>query len=97
MIKENQMTIQLPSDMIRLPCYGMILKVVDESGWISSDLTVDKPSERATPIDPYYAAVDGIESMVLAHACAGIDVTTTAYIEGIETAVEAVADEYGDT
>jgi len=33
---------------------------------------------------------DPILSLVLAHATAGIDVTTPAYIEGIETAVEAL-------
>jgi len=35
--------------------------------------------------------IDAIESLVLAHATVGIDVTTPAYIEGIETAVDACA------
>jgi hypothetical protein len=33
--------------------------------------------------------MDAIESMVMAHACAGIDIMAPAYIEGIETAVQA--------
>jgi hypothetical protein len=33
--------------------------------------------------------IDAIESLILAHACAGIDIESPAYIEGIETAVEA--------
>jgi len=37
----------------------------------------------------YDRVVDGIESLILAHACAGIDVTAPPYIEGIQTAVEA--------
>jgi len=37
------------------------------------------------------AAMDAVESMVLAHACAGIDVTDVRYVEGIRTCVEACA------
>jgi hypothetical protein len=34
--------------------------------------------------------IDGIESLILAAACAGIDVTTPAFAQAIETAVEAI-------
>ena len=37
----------------------------------------------------YNGAVDGIMSMVLAHAVSGIDVESPAYLEGIETALQA--------
>ena len=36
------------------------------------------------------AAVDGIEALILAHACAGIDITTAAYKEGIAVAVNEI-------
>ena len=36
------------------------------------------------------SAFDGMESLILAHACAGIDVESPAYLEGIEVAVEAI-------
>ena len=36
-------------------------------------------------------AMDGIEAVVLAAACAGVDVGTTAFAEAVETAVEACA------
>lgn len=36
------------------------------------------------------AAIDAIESLVMAHAVAGIDITTPAYIEGIETVQQAL-------
>ena len=36
-------------------------------------------------------ALDAIEALVLAHAVAGVDVTTPAYQEGLETALDAVA------
>ncbi len=40
----------------------------------------------------YNGAVDGIMSMILAHAISGIDVETPAYLEGIETALQASAE-----
>jgi hypothetical protein len=39
----------------------------------------------------YNAAIDGLEALILAHACAGVDVESPAYVEGIETAVNAIA------
>jgi len=41
------------------------------------------------------AAMDTIEAIVLAHACAGVDVETPAYIEGIETVVDAIGNDLG--
>jgi hypothetical protein len=35
--------------------------------------------------------MDALESIIMAHACAGIDIESPAYIEGIETAVEGCA------
>ena len=37
------------------------------------------------------AAMDGVESLVLAHACAGIDVQNPRYAEGIRTCMDACA------
>ncbi len=42
----------------------------------------------------FNAAIDGIESLILAHACAGIDISSPAYIEGIQSAVEAVGNNF---
>lgn len=61
------------------------------TGTITSNLKRDTTAEEAE----YIAAIDGLESLILAHACAGIDVTTPAYIEGIETTVEAIANHHG--
>ena len=35
--------------------------------------------------------IDAIESLILAHARAGIDIASPPYVEGIETAVNACA------
>ena len=79
---------------IQLPCYGITLTLAREngveepgSGSIVSDLR--EPETAANR--QYNAAIDGLESLILAHACAGVDVESPAYVEGIETAVDAIA------
>lgn len=47
-------------------------------------------ADAAEPFDSGVDAVDYIESLILAHACAGVDVQSPAYIEGITTALEAI-------
>jgi len=42
-------------------------------------------------VDLYNAAMNGIESMILGCAVAGMDITTPAFKEGIETAVQGCA------
>lgn len=41
-------------------------------------------------------AADVIESLILAHACAGLDVGSDAYCNGLKTAVDAIADNIFD-
>lgn len=36
-----------------------------------------------------YYMMDAIESVILAHACAGIDIINPAYLKGIKTVVDA--------
>jgi hypothetical protein len=79
---------------IRLPCYGIAVT-------LSRGNRADKPGSGAIVSDlhaagtasnrQFNAAIDGLESLILAQACAGVDVESPAYIEGIETAVEAIA------
>ena len=38
------------------------------------------------------AAVDAVESLVLAHFCANVDVTSRDYVYGLNVAVEAIAE-----
>lgn len=42
----------------------------------------------------YNAAMDGIEAMILAHAIAGIDIESSAYLNGIETALTACGNNF---
>ena len=80
---------------IRLPCYGITIRLDSENtgerpgcGTITSEL---KEAEEDGEGMQFNAAMDGLESLILAHACAGIDVQSPAYVEGIETAVDAIS------
>ena len=75
---------------INLPCLNIVIELgpkdqdhsgVYRGGKITSDL---KGSNRLCQ-----TALDAIESLVLAHACAGVDVASPSYVEGIEMAVES--------
>ena len=66
----------------RLDCDGYCL---ESRGGMSEETEEERDSRIL-----YNAAIDGIESLILAHACAGIDVESPAYLEGLETAVQAV-------
>ena len=81
--------------LIRLPCFQITIRLdhgntagEPGSGTITSNL---KRTDGLAVDRIYNAAIDGLESLILAHACAGIDVESPAYVEGIETAVEAIA------
>jgi len=82
---------------IKLPCYGIVVHTDGEgAGSITSDLhdTLESNPELAETLDEYNAAIDGLESLILAHACAGIDITSPAYLEGIETAEAAIGNNF---
>jgi hypothetical protein len=80
---------------IELPIYGIVVKLQpDGSGSIESDLERARPddceggSEEDTSYDLFNGAMDGIEALILAHAVAGVDIQTPAYINGVQTAVD---------
>ena len=84
------------SKIIKLPCYGIVVTLDGKAGHISDDLHEELHPESADiGCGEYEAAVaynnriDGITSLILAHACAGVDVKSPAYIEAVETAVDA--------
>jgi hypothetical protein len=80
---------------IQLPCFGITVRLDRPNtaktlgtGMVVSDL---KGPGKTAVQRLFNSAVDGLESLILAHACAGVDIESPAYIEGIETAVEAIA------
>jgi hypothetical protein len=77
---------------INLPCFGIAIDLGPEDpehpgsyqgGRITSDLKKQADTRLGR------AAMDAVEALVLAHACAGVDVASPAYLEGLETAIEA--------
>ena len=57
-------------------------------GVITSNLKIDLSTTAYEDIW-YDGAMNAIESIILAHACAGIDIESPRYVEGIVTAVNA--------
>lgn len=54
------------------------------SGSISSNLRVLEMDEEDVAFN---RAIDGIESLILAHACAGIAIGSYEYAQGVETTI----------
>lgn len=63
---------------IKLPCHGIVVTV--DGGYGSIESTLPKTN-----------AYNGIEALIMACACNGIDITTSAFIASIEEAVGAAA------
>jgi hypothetical protein len=78
---------------IELPAYRIILEVSepDQDGDRSGRIVHSELMDGTEPPE-LKAALDALESIVLAHACEGIDVTRPAYLCGFETAVEVCLD-----
>ncbi len=42
----------------------------------------------------YNAAIDGLESLILACACAGIDVNSSNFVEAVQTAIDGIGNKF---
>jgi hypothetical protein len=77
---------------IETNCFGIVVTLTGEKlpgGTITSEL--HDTEETGRDADLYNAAVDGLEAMILAQACAGVDITDPKYLEGIENAAQQIA------
>ena len=93
-------TILLPAYTISLPAYGIEVTVNEGCGSITSDLketapypspeNEDEAAENDEVIE-FNLITDGIESLILGLACAGVDIDSPAFLEGIESAVQCAA------
>jgi hypothetical protein len=84
--------------VIKTGVHGIVVTVEGGMGSIVSDLKT--PCDHCGKLDCtsqlFNFAIDGIESLILAAACAGIDITAPAFLQAIETAVDAASNTYGD-
>ena len=81
--REPKIRITLDADWIELSLTCSDARGL-RSGTVSSSLhTTQAHAEE------FNAAMAAVESMVLAHACAGVDVTDPRYVEGLRTCIEA--------
>lgn len=71
----------------KLPIHEITVEFTPhQGGTISSNLL-----EGDEPPDPLYkAAIDSLESFILAAAVAGVDIESPAFLEAIETTVETI-------
>lgn len=77
--------------VIKLSAFNIVVTIAaGRAGRIESSLHDENESKEAT------AALNALESMILAHAVAGINVNAPAYLVGIETAVESIWNHYGE-
>lgn len=82
---------------VRLPCYGIVvrlgsrdrttIKVRYMGGSLTSNL---KEHGDGPDVELFNNAIEMLHSLVLAHACAGIDVKSPEYVDGVKTAVESL-------
>ena len=80
-----------------IPEFGITVQVEGQAGTIESELKKHIIGEDADPSPCDFeinGAIDAIESLILAHACAGIDVSSPAYVEGLRSSLEAITNHY---
>jgi hypothetical protein len=68
--------------------HGIIVEVFGSgAGEVRSSLKSSDPDAGE-----YNSAIDAIESLLLAHACSGIDISESAYADGVRTVLEAIGE-----
>ena len=92
-------SIVIEEEIIKLPCFGIkVILTGDGGGSVTSDLKEDidsvEPSQfmqnEIDGINRFNDMMDALESLILAHACAGVCIDGPSYIEGIETALQQI-------
>lgn len=71
--------------------YEITVELKDGGGTIRSALR--NPYSITEEHIEWNTRIDMLESVILAHAVAGVEVESPAYMEGIETAVEAASND----
>lgn len=75
----------MPTKIIKLPVGGIKITIKNGGGYLVSSLKSEDADDEI-----YNSAIDGMESLILAHALLGVDVQNRLYVKGIEQAVESI-------
>lgn len=95
LVREADVILENRMREINLPVHGIRINLTEDGGGsITSDLHEGSRDGEYEKL--YDAAIDGIESTILAHAIAGVDVEAPAYLEGIESALEGLVNNFVD-
>lgn len=84
----------MKSKTIDLGVHDIVVELFSNgTGTITSNLKVGDESEDEQDVE-YLAAIDGVESLILAHAMAGVKVNSKSYITGLEVTLETIANKF---
>jgi hypothetical protein len=72
-----------------IPEYKIIVNVAD--GGVATIESGLKEIGSELEAGEFYAVVDALESLILAHAQAGLNISSPAYVAGLKTCLEAIA------
>lgn len=89
-------TLILPIGGIRLFGTGALRKIESQLHEYCDGGTEDRDPDCCEQHRSFNAAIDGVESLILAHSFSGIDVSSEEYVDGIQTALDAVAHHLSD-
>ncbi len=89
------------STTIDLPCYGIIVILNApnvEGGYDAGAITAPGLDETVgvltvKEVADWELGIEGVIQMILGHAMAGLDITLPAYIAGIESVVDYLAEQ----
>jgi len=79
--------------------YWILVETEGNGGSISSNLHITDldgcdEKDELDEVKHFNFAIDGLEALVLAHACAGKDVQSKEYVKGLETATDAILNRF---
>lgn len=83
---------------IKLPIFDIVLELhesQEDNLWYSGTITSNLHEEVHAGVETcfYNDQIDIIESMILAHACSGIDVSNQSYLNGIQIVVDKISND----
>lgn len=79
---------------ITLPIFGIVVEISENNSNATISSTDLKTVNNDTEDELYNSAIDGLESMILACACSGIDIETPQFLEAIESSVQAISNNF---